>query len=473
MNSNPYQLFIDLIKPRDNPLTKYKFYERISKRKLIKLLNRKYLLKESTENLRNNNSFDKIHSRVQLILNKDIPNVYNSEYVNKLKTKITESTQFDLTYGEVYQLKDYLFELSDVSDEYVIPVQYTNRNIYYGDFFEIRKHLFKDENRRYGILQNETNNINENVGIGFGRVFPVNNLGYCILSRKTRKYLFEDLVEIDIVNCHPTIMYEICKLFKLHDSTRFVNLKFYIENRDETIKILIQYYSRLKSFYTKKNRQSNNNGSKTINRDTINRDTIKELLITIMYTQNLTGWVQKYIGSNITKVPNHPIVDGLIKEFDELKQNYIFNFTQGYWQYISEIRPDCYNIMNSILAYVLQNIESNILNLMFNYLVQNGYIEYIGSTTNLISEDNIYYCSLCHDGMLLPTKYIENKNTGKLCENLSKYIKQQIGFDIKFSMKKPSLNISNVDISELHAQNNTLLNNSNKLEQLENHFCKI
>ena len=49
-------------------------------------------------------------------------------------------------------------------------------------------------------------------GIKYGRVNPKNGLGMHYMRKEIRHTLLKDLyVDVDIVNCHPTILYQICK----------------------------------------------------------------------------------------------------------------------------------------------------------------------------------------------------------------------------------------------------------------------
>ena len=64
--------------------------------------------------------------------------------------------------------------------------------------------------------------------IKYGRVFPKNSLGLFSIRREIRHTLSRDnYYDIDIENCHPVILYQICQA----NNIRCKYLKKYIDNR--------------------------------------------------------------------------------------------------------------------------------------------------------------------------------------------------------------------------------------------------
>ena len=67
---------------------------------------------------------------------------------------------------------------------------------------------------------------------GYGRVYPQKSLSLCSLRRQVRHTLsFHQYVDIDVVNCHPELLLQIC----LHNNIKTKYLKRYVENREEIL----------------------------------------------------------------------------------------------------------------------------------------------------------------------------------------------------------------------------------------------
>ena len=71
---------------------------------------------------------------------------------------------------------------------------------------------------------------NKSKGMKYGRVNPEKGLGMHCIRRQIRHTLLRDLyVVIDIVNCHPVILYQVCK----NNNIECQYLGQYINNRNE------------------------------------------------------------------------------------------------------------------------------------------------------------------------------------------------------------------------------------------------
>ena len=63
---------------------------------------------------------------------------------------------------------------------------------------------------------------------GLGRVYPLKSLSLCSLRREIRQTLaFDKYVDIDIANCHPEILNQVC----IHNNIKTRYLKQYIFRR--------------------------------------------------------------------------------------------------------------------------------------------------------------------------------------------------------------------------------------------------
>ena len=121
-------------------------------------------------------------------------------------------------------------------------------------------------------LDNETNKINviykKVEGMTYGRCNPIKNLGYHNISRPIRHTLCDNkYIDIDIKNCHPSILYQI----SLKTNLKLDFLKDYIDNRDKIFDHYYNYFSLDKD-----------------NKD--HKDLIKNLFIRILYYGSYDNW---------------------------------------------------------------------------------------------------------------------------------------------------------------------------------------
>jgi hypothetical protein len=212
--------------------------------------------------------------------------------------------------------------------------------------------------------------------IKYGRLYEKNNLGSLDLSRKIRGVLYENYYDIDIVNCQPTILYEICK----KEGIICNKLKKYIEERD---KIIEQYK--------------------------INKNEIKKLFIVIMFGG-------KYNDSNYDDE-----LKIFLKEFqNEIKMitMIILGHNKKMYEKIEKIKKEKENMDGTIFAYFLQEKERQILEIMVKYIIK-----------NYVKDKNI---SLCSDGLMIKK---ENYNE-KMEEELEKEIMNKTGYCLKIKKKE-------------------------------------
>ena len=87
------------------------------------------------------------------------------------------------------------------------------------------------------IIYTQTKNMN------FGRVFPKNALGLFSIRREIRHTLARDYyIDIDIDNCHPVLLYQICK----NNNIKCKYLKKYIDRRSEYLSEIMEIYNVVK-----------------------------------------------------------------------------------------------------------------------------------------------------------------------------------------------------------------------------------
>lgn len=198
--------------------------------------------------------------------------------------------------------------------------------------------------------------------------------GFQNLQCDVRCYLADsNYIDIDCVNCHPTIL---SKLIDLHLSSKpnFVNhMSEYINDRKRWLRI---------------NKTGKLDFLKMINKDT-NSFSIFKNIHTQIYKKLL------------------PIIAGENK--------------LAYLEFKKQCKKDnkLYNVGGKFLSMYLQNIENDILMVIYNYL----------------TDKKIKVGALIHDGLMFEKVNGENPLTEKMVEELEILIEEKTDFNIKLSFK--------------------------------------
>ncbi len=280
--------------------------------------------------------------------------------------------------------------LDNITLTEIIPQELVNKII--------RTKLLKYERvNEYYQLDFIKKNIKENI-IEFTYKKPTHKWGrlvsfnsYITLRKEIRHTLAKDLyIDIDIVNCHPTILYQILS----HNNITCKELKDYIEKRDYKLKQICDTYN-------------------------VSTDIAKNLFIRIIYGGSINEWIKqnklaynetseiyKYITAftnelkNISQIiiQNNPILVQDIKKHKELSKKNVWDA--------------------SYISYYLQEYEERILQIIYKYLIDNNYVK-----NNTLS--------LCYDGIMI----LKELYTDDLLIKLNNEIKNKIGFDLKFVVK--------------------------------------
>ena len=169
-------------------------------------------------------------------------------------------------------------------------------------------------------------------GMSYGRSNPVKALGLFCIRREIRHTLAKNhFVDIDIENCHPVILLQMCKKNDIDCD----NLEDYVENRGKYLKEVMDEYG-------------------------VDRDAAKRLFIILLYFGSFEGWAQD-VGSS---KPALRSIKNFKKELQEIgKQIADANPT------IAEQVKKCkakknveeYNETGSVVSYFLQEIERRVL----------------------------------------------------------------------------------------------------------------
>lgn len=178
--------------------------------------------------------------------------------------------------------------------------------------------------------------------------------------------------DLDIVNCHPTILAQYCEKKKL----AYTALKKYVSNRDELIK---------------------STG--------LSKDVVKQTIIQSMFD---------------SKEKHNDIewIDDLDKEFKAI-QNHMMNENQLLVNFIKEHKGE-ENIGGRVMSHILCDIENQIIQSFISYLKH----------INL----SIKHIVLMFDGIMIPKMVMKNILPSFL-NDLSEFIYKNVGYKVNFIVK--------------------------------------
>ena len=248
----------------------------------------------------------------------------------------------------------------------------------------------------------------------FGRVYPLKSESLCSIRRELRHTLNYynnevNYLDIDIVNCHPVILNEICK----NNNLNLFYLNDYVENRENKIMEFINVFK-------------------------INRDLIKQLFLIIMYNGSINNFLKKnniFINDNNNELIYLKNFQNDIKTIGNILLNNNKNVISDIKTYQKNKKYE--NDLGLILSVYIQDRERQILEIIYNYCNKNGFIK---------NND----CVLCFDGIMLNEKNIFNKD--ELIKNLENeiytYTKMKISLKNKEMNEYYNLENINYDVIE-------------------------
>ena len=257
------------------------------------------------------------------------------------------------------------------------------------DFYSTEKEQLLNYKK---ILSNNKAKVkyNKSKNIKYGRVNPNRGLGLFSFRRAIRHTLAKQtFVDIDIENCHPQLLVQICE----NNGIKCDYIRKYVDNREKYLNDVIKKYN-------------------------VSRDDAKELFISLLYLGSFKNW-------NKSDDLETSFIKGLSKELKHIGE-IIYKNNPELVSIIQE-RKNVNNIIASVCSFYLQEYENRILEHIYNYCVNNGYIK-----------NNI--CVLCADGIMIEK---ELYNTELLIE-LSKYIYKLMGFKLKFVNKQMNEDLLNI-----------------------------
>ena len=252
---------------------------------------------------------------------------------------------------------------------------------------QLKKYIKLIKNNKATITYNKSQ------GIKYGRVNPNKGLGMHCIRREIRHTLLKNIyVDIDIVNCHPNILYQICK----QNNIECQFLGQYINNRNICLSEVMNTYN-------------------------INNEAAKKLFIQILYYGSFESWCNEY---NIIDCQPTDFIKNLKNELNIIGELIISDNKKlvkavRKYRLLKNKNIDNYNEKGSIVSFFIQEYENQILETIYLYCVENGYIV----------NNN---CVLCNDGLMIK----KDKYNSELLNIFNSIIKEKMNLDLTFITKE-------------------------------------
>ena len=227
-------------------------------------------------------------------------------------------------------------------------------------------------------------------GMTFGRCNPDFGLSLFNIRKQVRYTLANGkYADIDIENCHPSILKQICDINNIECD----NLTYYVEHREECLKDVMTKYG-------------------------VSRNDAKDLYIILMYFGGFDSWAS-----------DHNVFDKETKDIKNFKDELtkigeiIASKNRDILLQVRKrkksLKINDYNEVGSTVSIYLQEIESRILNTIYLYCVAKKYI----------IDNN---CVLCADGLMIPIEQYSDK----ILDEFTDVIENKFGFNLKFVNKE-------------------------------------
>jgi phage/plasmid-associated DNA primase len=229
----------------------------------------------------------------------------------------------------------------------------------------------------------------------YGRSNPAKALGLHNIRREIRHTLCVDsMVDIDVVNCHPEMLNQLCEVDK------------YVKNREEYFTEGMRAYG-------------------------CSREDIKVLMIIYCYGGGIDKWITKH-NIDITKCSPDAVLNDKIREIPMMKA---FHDSMALInREISIKNPELceivlknkkqqnkgtHNVFGTVCSFVLQEYELRVLETIYKYCIDKKIV-------------NKGVCVLCADGMMIE----KDKYKTELLTIFSDIVRREIGFDLNFTKKE-------------------------------------
>lgn len=226
-------------------------------------------------------------------------------------------------------------------------------------------------------------------GMSFGRSNPEKALGLFSIRRELRQTLAKGvMVDIDIENAHPTMLYQILK----HHGIECDNLGDYVTNR-------AAYFDEVMTTYG------------------VNREQAKKLFIELLFFGSFEKWAAE-VGVFKEATKNIKNFKKEIQELGKLIKEKNPVIVAEIKKRKQKQKKTEYNETGSVVSYYLQEIERRILETIFVYCLSTGRIP---NGKAVLCADGLMLLLECYDESLLTT--------------FNELIKRDFGLDLRFTTK--------------------------------------
>lgn len=235
--------------------------------------------------------------------------------------------------------------------------------------------------------------------IKFGRIYPARNLGGHSIRREIRHTLFRDtMYDIDLANCHPSIIYQLCKAKGLPHKY----LGEYVNKREEWLKIITDNLN-------------------------VTRDAAKQLVIRILYHGKFNTWKSEH-GLQHHHIPPEidNFVNGLTRELEAFSKAITVvnsNLVQQIKQRKRLGEDEKRKMPARIVSYFAQEHEFRMLEIMYQTAVEGGYLH-----NNVVA--------LCCDGIMLEKRRLPSHEIKPLLKRMEQRILEKTGFTMQIEQKE-------------------------------------
>lgn len=178
------------------------------------------------------------------------------------------------------------------------------------------------------------------VAHGKGRVYADGAMSLQGFSKKIRNDLARGIYhDIDMTNCHPVFLLQVCASQGMNDLLSTENLRYYINHREAVLESICDYYVNCK------------------------RGDAKVLMLMLMYGGKAKSWLSR-IGMPDARL--HPFIEKYAKELGTIAK------------FIDEKYPDFpvtspSNHLFSKMSLLMQDVENTVLMSMSKFFSANGY----------------------------------------------------------------------------------------------------
>jgi len=290
------------------------------------------------------------------------------------------------------------------------------------------------------VIRNNKVKVTYKLGTsGYARVYANKCISLGCIRRAVRHTLAKDYyVDIDMENCHPNILYQLCKA----NGLKCDHLEAYCKNRSVYIQNIMDDYQ-------------------------VDRDSAKTLFIILLYCGSFETWANN---NNLINVQPSDLIKAYAEEMKGICQN-LYNQNKVVETAIIKERTKkgktLTNPIGTVSSYICQEYERRMLEQVYTYLKD-------------VKEFEMKDCVLCYDGLMIKKELFEEP----LLNELSNYVFEKTGFRMKFTQKimdedftnelEMNFNIDETKLDRLDLEYfKTIKSYQHKKIYFENFVCKV